>query len=156
MQICFNCQSVYQTRLLSHLSFIYHPPNVLSAFWSRAHAARKACAHATGRNLHAQLLIQVSKFTQKPLTDSDSPYIHRSKKRKADFDGHRPVLTRKLTRSISMPSAQVQRPNGSKAKPYIIGVVGGTNSGKSSVCKKIITEVSNAKKLFILIKIDKL
>jgi len=43
----------------------------------------------------------------------------------------------------NMPSAQVQRPNGSKAKPYIIGVVGGTNSGKSSVCKKIITELNN-------------
>jgi hypothetical protein len=85
----------------------------------------------------------------KPLSDSDSPYIHRSKKRKLnDFGGHKPVLSKKLTRSISMPSAQVQRPNGSKAKPYIIGVVGGTNSGKSSVCKKIITEVSKINQVF--------
>ena len=85
----------------------------------------------------------------KPLSDPDSPYIHRSKKRKLnDFGGHKPVLSKKLTRSISMPSAQVQRPNGSKAKPYIIGVVGGTNSGKSSVCKKIITEVSKINQVF--------
>ena len=26
-------------------------------------------------------------------------------------------------------------------RPYVIGVVGGTNSGKTSVCKKIISEV---------------
>ena len=32
--------------------------------------------------------------------------------------------------------------NGIAQKPYVIGVVGGTNSGKTSVCKKIISEVS--------------
>ena len=31
--------------------------------------------------------------------------------------------------------------NGRPRRPYVIGVVGGTNSGKTSVCKKIITEV---------------
>ena len=30
--------------------------------------------------------------------------------------------------------------NGAR-RPYVIGVVGGTNSGKTSVCKKIISEV---------------
>lgn len=31
--------------------------------------------------------------------------------------------------------------NGASRKPYIIGIVGGTNSGKTTVCKKIIREV---------------
>ena len=33
--------------------------------------------------------------------------------------------------------------NGVVSKPYIIGIVGGTNSGKTTVCKKIIREVQN-------------
>jgi polynucleotide 5'-kinase involved in rRNA processing len=32
--------------------------------------------------------------------------------------------------------------NGASRRPYIIGVVGGTNSGKTSVCRKIVSEVS--------------
>merc|ERR1712168_693103 len=31
--------------------------------------------------------------------------------------------------------------NGASRKPYIIGIVGGTNSGKTTVCKKIIREL---------------
>jgi len=31
--------------------------------------------------------------------------------------------------------------NGGSSKPYIIGIVGGTNSGKTTVCKKIIHEL---------------
>ena len=35
-----------------------------------------------------------------------------------------------------------QTQNGRQRRPYVIGVVGGTNSGKTSVCKKIISEVT--------------
>ena len=41
--------------------------------------------------------------------------------------------------------------NGASRKPYIIGIVGGTNSGKTTVCKKIIREV----RVFQLNLVDK-
>ena len=46
-------------------------------------------------------------------------------------------------KSFSMPGlngVKNEWTNGAR-RPYVIGVVGGTNSGKTSVCKKIISEV---------------
>ena len=52
------------------------------------------------------------------------------------------------TKALSNGSALAL--NGISKKPYIIGIVGGTNSGKTTVCKKIIREVYNFSYFFCL------